>query len=178
MGSAEEPPVKGIELSAIPVNAEEDKTIIDSEGTPASNTASETIVGNQKTSPEGITKKPPPSDSANTTELEAVLKDLPEDERRVIEEQLDSPTVSVNWFSLFRYATTWDHVFIFISVVCAAAGGAALPLFTVSHLIFRIFLRRSGPLLILVRFCSVNWQTLFKGYTLIESRTIVSIPNC
>lgn len=144
MGSAEEPPVKGIELSAVPmtVPAElnaEDKTIIDSESNPASNTASETIVGNQKTSPEGITKKPPPSDSADTTELEAVLKDLPEDERRVIEEQLDSPTVSVNWFSLFRYATTWDHVFIFISVVCAAAGGAALPLFTVSHLIFRIF---------------------------------------
>ncbi|KAH8702585.1 ABC multidrug transporter Mdr1 [Talaromyces proteolyticus] len=67
----------------------------------------------------------------SATELDTLLEQLPEDERKILQEQLKSPTVSVSFFALYRYADKWDYLVLLISAICAIAGGAALPLFTI-----------------------------------------------
>lgn len=62
---------------------------------------------------------------------DAALAHLPENERLVLKRQLDVPDVKVTYFSLYRYATTWDKVFIFIAVFAAIGAGAVMPLMTV-----------------------------------------------
>ena len=56
---------------------------------------------------------------------------LPDHEREIIKRQLDVPSVSVSFKTLYRYATLNDKIIIFVSAICAIAGGAALPLMTV-----------------------------------------------
>ena len=65
---------------------------------------------------------------------------LPPHEREIIKRQLDIPTVTVSFSTLFRYATKVDLVIILISCICAIAGGAVLPLMTVG-----IWTRRCEP---------------------------------
>ncbi len=60
------------------------------------------------------------------------LQNLPEDERRIIERQVYTEDVTVGYFALYRYASRMNLVVIFISAFGAIAGGALLPLFTVS----------------------------------------------
>lgn len=136
-------PGEGIELSKVTTQlSAEEKTLADSERekggsapvSSSSNTASDQKNGNKKSTGEKATAagaEISPSESADSSELNAVLKELPEDERRIIQAQLHSPTVQVNFFSLFRYATAHDFMIIAVSIICAIAGGAALPLFTV-----------------------------------------------
>lgn len=57
---------------------------------------------------------------------------LPPHEREIVKRQLDIPTVSVTFRTLYRYATTVDLIIIAVSAVCAIAGGAVMPLMTVS----------------------------------------------
>ena len=57
---------------------------------------------------------------------------LPPHEREIVKRQLDIPTVTVTFRTLYRYATTVDLIIIAISCVCAIAGGAVMPLMTVS----------------------------------------------
>ncbi|EED18280.1 ABC multidrug transporter Mdr1 [Talaromyces stipitatus ATCC 10500] len=148
MGPTRASPPEGTDLSASPTHASaEEKTLAESEKNQESlPVSSSSNTSSDKKSPKEKTEKltatgaeVPPSDRAESLELEAVLKELPEDERRIIQEQLDSPTVQVNFFSLYRYATTWDLVIIAISVICAIAGGAALPLFTLLMLLRILF---------------------------------------
>ena len=58
---------------------------------------------------------------------------LPPHEREIVKRQLDIPTVSVNYKTLYRYATKIDLIIIAVSSVCAIAGGAVMPLMTVSR---------------------------------------------
>ncbi|KAL1969025.1 hypothetical protein VTN77DRAFT_859 [Rasamsonia byssochlamydoides] len=67
----------------------------------------------------------------DATDQDAAFAHLPEEEKQILKTQLDSPPVKVTFFSLYRYADTWDWIIIFISAICAIAGGAALPLFTI-----------------------------------------------
>ncbi|KAE8552992.1 hypothetical protein EYB25_004371 [Talaromyces marneffei] len=143
MGLTRPTPGEGIELSPVPTQlSAAEKTLVDPEkekggSVPASssnNAVSDKMSPSKKSTGEKATvagAEISPSESADSSELDAALKELPEDERRIIREQLHSPTVQVNFFSLYRYATTWDLVIIAISIVCAIAGGAALPLFTI-----------------------------------------------
>lgn len=62
---------------------------------------------------------------------DAAYAHLPPNEREIVKKQLDIPNVSVTYWTLFRYATKLDLAVIFISAICAIAGGAALPLMTV-----------------------------------------------
>lgn len=62
---------------------------------------------------------------------EAAFALLPEDEKHILKTQLDSPSVKVTFFTLYRYADPWDYVIIAVSAICAIAAGAALPLFAV-----------------------------------------------
>ena len=57
---------------------------------------------------------------------------LPSSERDIIKRQLETPKVKISFKSLFRYATGIDIIIIVISCICAIAGGAVLPLMTVS----------------------------------------------
>lgn len=57
---------------------------------------------------------------------------LPSHEREIVKRQLDIPTVSVTFRTLYRYATRMDLIIIAVSSVCAIAGGAVMPLMTVS----------------------------------------------
>ncbi|QKX60860.1 uncharacterized protein TRUGW13939_08006 [Talaromyces rugulosus] len=68
---------------------------------------------------------------ASNTELDAVLEQLPEDERAILKEQLHSPTVPVTFFGLYRYADSLDYLVLAISALASIAAGAALPLFTI-----------------------------------------------
>ena len=58
---------------------------------------------------------------------------LPPHERDIVKRQLDLPVVKVNFFTLFRYASRNDLAIIVVSCICAIAGGAVLPLMTVSR---------------------------------------------
>ena|SRR6266498_4105268 len=53
-------------------------------------------------------------------------------EREILNRQLDIPEVKIGFFGLYQYATTIDLIVLGISTVCAIAGGAIIPLLTVS----------------------------------------------
>ena len=57
---------------------------------------------------------------------------LPENEREIVKRQLEIPDVAVSFRTLYRYATRNDMLIVWLSAVCAIAGGAVLPLMTVS----------------------------------------------
>lgn len=73
----------------------------------------------------GPVQRPDPSDQ------DAALAHLPDDERQIVRKQIDSPVVQMTFFGLYRYASKWDLLVILIGGICAIAGGAALPLFTI-----------------------------------------------
>lgn len=62
---------------------------------------------------------------------DAAYAHLPPNERDTVKKQLHIADVPVTYWTLFRYATNFDLAIIFISAICAIAGGAALPLMTV-----------------------------------------------
>ena len=57
---------------------------------------------------------------------------LPDHEKEIVKRQLDIPTVTVTFKTLYRYATRNDILIILLSCICAIAGGAVMPLMTVS----------------------------------------------
>ena len=57
---------------------------------------------------------------------------LPPHEKDIVKRQLAIPEVKVTFKTLYRYATTNDLIIIAISALCAIAGGAVMPLMTVS----------------------------------------------
>ena len=64
---------------------------------------------------------------------------LPPHEKEIVKRQLDIPEVKVTFKTLYRYATRNDLIIIAISCICAIAGGAVMPLMTVST-VFPAFL--------------------------------------
>ncbi|KKA21933.1 Xenobiotic-transporting ATPase [Rasamsonia emersonii CBS 393.64] len=87
------------------------------------------ISGSTATS--GGPKEKQPATQQDAPDQDAAFAHLPEEEKQILKTQLDSPPVKVNFFGLYRYADAWDWLIIFISAICAIAGGAALPLFTI-----------------------------------------------
>lgn len=57
---------------------------------------------------------------------------LPPHEQEIIKRQLAIPEVKVNYRTLYRYATRNDMIIVTVSTLCAVAGGAVMPLMTVS----------------------------------------------
>ncbi|KFX89951.1 hypothetical protein V495_01201 [Pseudogymnoascus sp. VKM F-4514 (FW-929)] len=64
-------------------------------------------------------------------EEEDPFQHLPPDEAAILKRQVDIPVVISTYWTLYRYATFNDKLIIALSVVCAIAGGAALPLMTI-----------------------------------------------
>lgn len=98
---------------------------------------------------------------------------LPPNEKEIVKRQLDIPDVKVTFMTLFRYATKNDIIIIIISCICAIAGGAVMPLMTVS----------SSPvykslLLIQYRLSLVNWLVSSKASSTEHRRMRTSIRNC
>ena len=75
-----------------------------------------------------------PKDGSKTPislDEDALFAHLPEHEKAILKRQLDSPTVNISFFGLYRYASRMDMLILFVSAICAIAAGAALPLFTI-----------------------------------------------
>ena len=64
-------------------------------------------------------------------EGEEAYAHLPPEEREIVKRQLDIPSVTVTYKTLYRYATRNDLIIVSISAFCAIAGGAVMPLMTV-----------------------------------------------
>ena len=78
-------------------------------------------------------KKNAVTNQSESDDKTAALENLPDEEKHILKAQLDSPSVTVTYFSLYRYADAWDYLVLLVSALCAIAGGAALPLFMVSR---------------------------------------------
>jgi ATP-binding cassette subfamily B (MDR/TAP) protein 1 len=55
---------------------------------------------------------------------------LNEGEINILKRQIEMPEPSVSYFTLFKFASTFDCILIFIACISAIASGAAMPLFT------------------------------------------------
>ncbi|RHZ70739.1 hypothetical protein CDV55_108019 [Aspergillus turcosus] len=61
---------------------------------------------------------------------------LSEAEKDILHRQIQAPESHVGFFGVYRYASRWDISILVVSSACAIIGGAALPLFTASILIY------------------------------------------
>lgn len=68
----------------------------------------------------------------DTADDDEAYAHLPLHERTIVKKQLHVPSVTVAYRNLFRYATRNDLIIIYASAFCAIAGGAIVPLMTVS----------------------------------------------
>jgi len=91
---------------------------------------------------EGHAVHTPAKDGADLTKLDSKVvkvepveddpfRHLPLEEAEILKRQVDVPVVKSGFGTLYRYATFYDKVIIGVSITCAIAGGAALPLMTV-----------------------------------------------
>jgi ATP-binding cassette, subfamily B (MDR/TAP), member 1 len=64
-------------------------------------------------------------------EGDEIFAHLPEHEQVILKRQVNVPIASIKFKQLYRYATTWDLVFVAIGSICAIGGGAVMPLMTV-----------------------------------------------
>ncbi|KAI9830957.1 MAG: GTPase-activating protein [Phylliscum demangeonii] len=64
---------------------------------------------------------------------EEALERLPPHERDILKRQIDVPVSKVNYFTLYRYASTSDLLVILLSSICAVIGGSAMPLMTIVY---------------------------------------------
>ncbi|KAI6283355.1 GTPase-activating protein [Pyricularia oryzae] len=60
-----------------------------------------------------------------------IYKHLPPHVAEILKRQVDTPSVKVGLATLYRYASRNDLIILSISLICAVASGAALPLMTV-----------------------------------------------
>ncbi|KAI5790235.1 P-loop containing nucleoside triphosphate hydrolase protein [Geopyxis carbonaria] len=87
--------------------------------------------------PTGGTEKAqlPPKSASSDTSIDAEEQDemahLSEHERQILKRQIDVPDVKLNFFSLYKFATTNDRIFAVIGVITSIIGGAILPVMTI-----------------------------------------------
>ncbi|KAK8085888.1 GTPase-activating protein [Apiospora hydei] len=72
-----------------------------------------------------------PTLPAPTAAKETATTFLSDSQKQILDAQLKSPEVKVSFLALYRYADGWDCLIIGVSVLCAIAAGAALPLLSV-----------------------------------------------
>jgi ATP-binding cassette, subfamily B (MDR/TAP), member 1 len=59
---------------------------------------------------------------------------LSEQEKEIIDLQIDAPKLEIGYFALFRYATKIELIIMVIALFASIAAGATMPLMTVGHL--------------------------------------------
>lgn len=71
--------------------------------------------------------------AAPSEEVKAPMAGLSEQEKEIIERQIDAPKLTVGYFALFRYATKNEFLIMIIALIASIAAGATMPLMTVSR---------------------------------------------
>lgn len=71
-------------------------------------------------------------DVKEVKEGEEAYAHLPPHEREIVKRQLEIPSGTVTYRTIFRYASTYDILIIIVSIIAAIGGGAIQPLMTVS----------------------------------------------
>ncbi|KAF1848955.1 leptomycin B resistance protein pmd1 [Cucurbitaria berberidis CBS 394.84] len=66
-------------------------------------------------------------------EVKPPLAGLTEQEKEIIERQLTAPTLTVGYFSLFRYASRKDKMVMVLATIASIAAGAVMPLMTLVY---------------------------------------------
>jgi ATP-binding cassette subfamily B (MDR/TAP) protein 1 len=56
---------------------------------------------------------------------------LSEQEKEIIQRQIDAPKLTVGYFALFRYANWAELAIMFVAVIASIVAGAVMPLMTV-----------------------------------------------
>lgn len=67
----------------------------------------------------------------STPEIEDSKPVRTSQELKIIEEQVHAPAAKVKYWTLFRYATKWDILCLFVGSICSIVGGSALPFMAV-----------------------------------------------
>ncbi|KAH8723383.1 P-loop containing nucleoside triphosphate hydrolase protein [Phaeosphaeriaceae sp. PMI808] len=87
-----------------------------------------------------MTRSPAPSSAAvdekhasPEEEAKSPMAGLSEQEKEIIEKQLDAPTLTVGYLSLFRYASRNEVLIMVLAFVASIAAGATMPLMTVVY---------------------------------------------
>lgn len=88
-------------------------------------------------------------DVKEVKEGEEAYAHLPPHEREIVKRQLEIPSGTVTYRTIFRYASTYDILIIIVSIIAAIGGGAVQPLMTVSSIKRKVGGRQ--------------WLTLFEG---------------
>lgn len=95
-----------------------------------------------------IEPSPPLDETASLKKLDSNVvhvkdddpfRGLPEHERSILRRQIDVPEVKIGYFSLYRYANKMDLTILLISSICTIAAGAAMPLMTVSAVLYLVW---------------------------------------
>jgi ATP-binding cassette subfamily B (MDR/TAP) protein 1 len=68
---------------------------------------------------------------APSEEVKLPMAGLNEQEKEIINRQLDAPKLTVGYFALFRYAHAHEIIIMIISLIASIAAGATMPLMTV-----------------------------------------------
>ena len=84
--------------------------------------------------PVPLEENPPVLDEKPSSDGEASSSSaagLSEEEKNIIQRQLDAPNATVGYFSLFRYANKKEMLIMFVSFWASVVAGACMPLMTV-----------------------------------------------
>jgi hypothetical protein len=64
------------------------------------------------------------------------MANLSEQEKEIIERQIDAPKLTVGYFALFRYASKAELLIMVIAFIASVAAGAVMPLMTVRTFLY------------------------------------------
>jgi hypothetical protein len=88
-------------------------------------------------------------------EVKPTMAGLNEQEREIIERQIEAPKLTVGYFALFRYATRNEFIIMVIAVIASIAAGAVMPLMTVCCPFLLCSIRLFEQIMLhLLQFCS------------------------
>jgi ATP-binding cassette subfamily B (MDR/TAP) protein 1 len=85
--------------------------------TPSAASSSEVAIDEKHGAPSEMVKPP--------------MAGLSEQEKEIIERQIEAPKLDVGYFALFRYASRNEFIIMVIAVIASIAAGAVMPLMTV-----------------------------------------------
>jgi ATP-binding cassette subfamily B (MDR/TAP) protein 1 len=89
--------------------------------TPSAASSSEVAIDEKHGAPSEMVKPP--------------MAGLSEQEKEIIERQIEAPKLDVGYFALFRYASRNEFIIMVIAVIASIAAGAVMPLMTVRILL-------------------------------------------
>jgi hypothetical protein len=69
-------------------------------------------------------------------EVKPPMANLSEQEKEIIERQIDAPKLTVGYFALFRYASKAELLIMVIAFIASVAAGAVMPLMTVRTFLY------------------------------------------